>query len=220
MEITVAILILMRLLFPILEKRHDFIVAVPVTLLVAGGLYKLFATRDSASNRLQSWLDRKFFREAYDAEVVLSELSEQARGFTETAPLIETISRRISEVLHVKEVSVFLRGGNVFRLQQAVGLPFEKALVFDERSSTIRNLMRSNQPATLYREAPDGWFLLADEEERKTLETLGAELLLPLSGRDRLLGVLTLGAKRSEEAYTPTDLRLLQSVGNQTWTCA
>lgn len=216
LELAVGILVVVRFLIPVLQKREELIVSVPLSILVAMGLFKLFATRDSASNRLQQWLDRKFFREAYDAEMVLSELSEQARGFTETGPLIETISRRISEVLHVKEVSVFLRGGSVFRMQQALGSAGQEPLMLDERSSTIRNLMRSNQPATLYRENPDGWFLLADEEERQTLETLGAELLLPLAGRERLLGVLTLGAKRSEEAYSPTDLRLLQSVGNQT----
>ena len=95
-------------------------------------------------------------------------------------------------------------------------MPVLTPILFDESSSTIRNLMRSNQPATLYREDPDGWFLLADERERSTLDLLRAELLLPLAGRDRLLGVMTLGAKRSQEAYSPSDLRLLQSLSTQT----
>ena len=216
LELAIGLFVVIRFLLPLLQKRSDLTIAVPIVIVVVASIFQLFSARNGVSKRLQAWLDRKFFREAYNAEIVLSELSEQARGFTETGPLIDTISRRISEVLHVEEVSVFLRGGNVFRMQQAVGVPIQSHLVFDERSSTIRNLMRSNQPATLYRENPDGWFLLADEDERKTLETLGAEVLLPLSGRDRLLGVLTLGSKRSEEAYSPTDLRLLQSVGNQT----
>ena len=215
-ELTIGLFVVIRFLLPLLQKRAELTIAVPILIVVVATFFQLFASRNGVSSRIQKWLDRKFFREAYNAELVLSELSEQARGFTETGPLIETISRRISEVLHVKEVSVFLRGDNVFSMQQAVGVPIQSHLAFDERSSTIRNLMRSNQPATLYRENPDGWFLLADQDERQTLETLGAEVLLPLSGRDRLLGVLTLGAKRSEEAYSPTDLRLLQSVGNQT----
>ncbi len=93
-----ALFIVLRFLLPIFSKPHNLGVALPVTALVVAGLLKLFASRNSLSSRLQQWLDRKFFREAYDAEVVLSELSEQARGFTETGPLIETISRRISEV--------------------------------------------------------------------------------------------------------------------------
>lgn len=215
LELGIALFLILRFVVPMFRHRQNLSVAVPVTLLVVAGLIKVFVTRNSLSHRLQHWLDRKFFREAYDAEMVLSDLSEQARRFTEAGPLIETISRRIAEVLHVQEVGVFLRGGRAFRLQQAVGIPMHTPLLFEEGSSTIRNLMRSNQPATLYREDPDGWFLLADERERSTLEILHAELLLPLSGRDRLLGLMTLGAKRSEEAYTPSDLRLLQSVGAQ-----
>ena len=221
LEIAVALFIVLRFLLPLFTRHSDVAVAVPFTILVVAGLIKLFASRDSLSHKLQQWLDRKFFREAYNAEIVLSELSEQARGFTETGPLIETISRRIAEVLHVKQVSVFLRqtgmrGGTVYQLQQSVGILPSTPIQFHESSSTIRNLARSNRPATLYRENPDGWFLLADQRERDTLDQLHAELLLPLAGRDRLLGVMTLGAKRSEEAYSPTDLRLLQSVSTQT----
>src|SRR5205814_6683054 len=44
----------------------------------------------------------------------------------------------------------------------------------------------------------------------------GAELLLPLLRKEELLGFISLGRKRSEEPYSPTDLRLLQSVAAQT----
>ena len=37
-----------------------------------------------------------------------------------------------------------------------------------------------------------------------------------MAGRDRLLGFISLGEKRSEEPYSPTDLRLLASVAMQT----
>ena len=220
-QFAIALFVVVRFLLPVFSKKQDLSVAIPVTVLVVAGLIKLFASRNSVSDRLKQWLDKKFFREAYNAEIVLSDLSEQARGFTEAGPLIDTITRRISEVLHVKEVGVFMRGtgrrgAHVFQLQQAVGIPMQTPIHFLDSSSTIRNLARSNRPATLYREDPDGWFLLADETERRTLDELHAEVLLPLAGRDRLLGVMTLGAKRSEEAYSPTDLRLLQSVSTQT----
>jgi phosphoserine phosphatase RsbU/P len=43
-----------------------------------------------------------------------------------------------------------------------------------------------------------------------------AELLLALSGRERLMGIMALGAKKSEEPYSPSDMRLLQSLALQT----
>lgn len=214
-EFAVVAFILYHFVFPLIRHRENLPVAIPVLALIAAGLIKLFAAHDSISHRLQRWLDRKFFREAYDAELVLSELSEQARRFTEARPLVETVSRRISEVLHVSRIAVYLRHGRSFGMEHCLGMDGEVPKRFEESSSTVRNLARSNQPATLYRENPDGWFFLADDRERRALDALGTELLLPLPGRDRLLGFISLGSKRSEEPYTPSDLRLLQSVSTQ-----
>ncbi|HYL93356.1 MAG TPA: GAF domain-containing protein, partial [Alphaproteobacteria bacterium] len=193
------------------------VVLLLVVLLIDANIFSIrrFFFQESLSARLQRWLDRKFFRENYNAEQVLSELSEQARNFTETGPLLDTITRRIADTLHVHNISVLLAGGGAFRLQQTVGLSVSAPLLLMENSSTVRNLKRGG-PATLYRDKPDGWFLLADEDERRTLDAMNTELLLPLAGRDRLLGVMALGPKKSEEPYSPSDLRLLQSVSMQT----
>jgi phosphoserine phosphatase RsbU/P len=67
----------------------------------------------------------------------------------------------------------------------------------------------------LYRNRPEAWFIQANGNERQALEELRAEVLLPLAGRTRLMGVMVLGPKRSEEPYSPSDLRLLASVGAQ-----
>ncbi len=45
---------------------------------------------------------------------------------------------------------------------------------------------------------------------------MNAEVLLPLPGREKLMGLMTLGPKLSDEPYSPADLRLLQSVATQT----
>jgi sigma-B regulation protein RsbU (phosphoserine phosphatase) len=48
------------------------------------------------------------------------------------------------------------------------------------------------------------------------LAALQSELLLPLAVRDKLLGFISLGPKKSEEPYTGSDVRLLKSVAAQT----
>lgn len=162
------------------------------------------------------WLDRKFFRESYDAEVILSELSEHARTFTEQGPLIENITRRVSDVLHVPQIAVWLKGGAVFQLQQALGFDAPGPVLIAADSATVSNLSRTNLPARVYRDRPDPWLVGAPPDEISVLEQVHAEVLLPLPGRDRLMGVMALGPKKSEEPYTPTDLRVLQSVATQT----
>ena len=57
---------------------------------------------------------------------------------------------------------------------------------------------------------------MTDREERTALEDLKPELLLPLSLKDKVLGIMSLGPKQSEEPFSPTDLRLLNSVAAQT----
>lgn len=176
----------------------------------------VLALRLGVRKKAQAWLDRKFFREAYNAEVVLNELSDEVRHFTETGPLLETVARRVAETLHVSQIAMLLRRGESFHLQYALGLSGNGALALPAQASAVRYLAATNEPARLYRDDPDAWYLMAGTGERHVLDLVNAELLLPLAGRSRLIGVMALGPKRSEAAYTQADLHLLQTVATQT----
>lgn len=52
-------------------------------------------------SRLGRWVDRRFFREAYEADAILSDLATNVRTIVETRPLLETVATRIAESLHV-----------------------------------------------------------------------------------------------------------------------
>ena len=178
----------------------------------------LLLLRIRLTHNLSAWLDRKFFREAYNAEQLLAELSHRVRKYNDSGPMLDMVLKSLAETLHIDRLAVLLRTGNSFQLTRAIGLDglAAESVQLPVNSATVRNLMRINTPVTLYRQNPDGWLLLASTSERNLLETLSAEVLLPLSGRDQLMGLMTLGPKRSEEPYTPSDLRLLESVAAQT----
>jgi phosphoserine phosphatase RsbU/P len=188
---------------------------------IFGIILWFFVFRFILSKRLQQELDQRFFREAYSTEQLLSELSDEARNFTEVAPLINTITQRLGETLHIDRIAVFLRTGDTFRLQLATGgaalLP-STAEIFSRpsTSTTIANLTRAKAPANVYRDDPSSWLVDATDAERNGLADLSTELLVPLPGRNRLAGVIALGPKRSEEPYTKTDRQLLQSIASQT----
>jgi phosphoserine phosphatase RsbU/P len=165
---------------------------------------------------LSLWIDRRFFREAYSVDQVLTELSEEARSFTETEPLLRTIVDRISRTLHVERISFLLRRGNIFSLQYAQGIPPTIDVSLADNSSTIRALAIGRSPKQVYLERPDPWLALAPAYELSVLNQLDAELLLPLPGRSGLIGVMALGPKLSEEPYSRSDRRLLSSVALQT----
>ncbi len=195
-------------------KRSESFAATTVRILVLIAI--LLTLRTRVFKIFSHWVDRRFFREAYNTEMVLSQLSEDARRCTEKQPLVEMVSQRISGILHVPQVAVWVRGSNVFHPQTVVGFSISGPVSLSEKSSAVQELVRVNQPLPLYRDNPDEWFIVAEPDEKRALNQMNAELLLGLPGRDHLMGVIALGSKRSEEPYTPSDLRLLQTVAVQT----
>ena len=213
LQAALVVVVILRLLLPAMQSRQpgpsDFAWAALFLLLV-------LAFRFGVSRSLQKWLDRRFFREAYNAELMLNELSDEVSRFTETQPLLETVARRIADTLHVTQLALFLRRGDAFHIECALGIPADATLTLPAQASSVRYLVNSSQPARLYRNDPDAWYLMAGTAERRLLDQLNAELILPLPGRNRLMGVMTLGPKRSEAAWSRTDLQLLQTLARQT----
>jgi len=169
--------------------------------------------------RLRHWTDRRFFREAYDAEQVLSELSDHVRGMVETKSLLETVATRIAETLHIHKVAVLLGTSDAYRPAYALGYGTPPDVAFPSDMGTIKVLQAQKEPARIYLDDPDSWLYRdpdVSEEDRAKLAQLHAELLLPLSARDKLLGFISLGPKRSDEPYSGSDVRLLKSVAAQT----
>ncbi|HEX4168798.1 MAG TPA: PDZ domain-containing protein, partial [Bryobacteraceae bacterium] len=56
---------------------------------LAAGFWGIFLLH-GATQRLAVWVDRRFFRDAYNAEQILSDLAENVRSIVETKPLLET----------------------------------------------------------------------------------------------------------------------------------
>ena len=65
------------------------------------------------AQRLRGWLDRRFFREAYETDAILSDLATKVRTMIETGPLLATIATRIAESLHVPRIAILLNEGGL-----------------------------------------------------------------------------------------------------------
>jgi phosphoserine phosphatase RsbU/P len=185
--------------------------------ILAIGVAAIFTIR-RGGDRLRAWIDRRFFREEYDTELVLTELSDQVRSIVEPKSLLETVASRISQTLHVPQVAVLL-GGDLYQPAYAMGYADLSDVTFARSAGTVQVLRRQKEPARVYLKNRDSWLYReeeVDDAERAKLSKLGSELLLPLAVRDKLLGFISLGPKRSEEPYTSSDVRLLNSVAAQT----
>ncbi|MEP7077130.1 MAG: SpoIIE family protein phosphatase [Acidobacteriota bacterium] len=168
------------------------------------------------ADKIKTWVDRRFFREAYNAEQILSELSDDVRTMVETKPLLETVAGRISESLHVPQVSLLLKHGDKFIPAYSLGFDTEPVVALSGDSKSIRKL-GNNQHIVLYDDMTEitstPTMSLSDREQ---LSELNSQVLLPVTAKSVLSGIISLSPKRSEEPYTATDLRLLRSVASQT----
>ncbi len=190
---------------------------VATVLFMGAGVWGIFLL-NGAMHRLAGFIDRRFFRETYQADQILGELAEKVRTMVETKPLLETVAQRISDALHVRAVAVLLNGDGPYRPTYTMGTNTTSDLVFAENAGTVQHLKREQQPLRVYFDDTDSWLYSPEisADERQRLLALRAELLLPLVIKDELIGFVALGQKRSEAPYSGSDLQLLNSVATQT----
>jgi phosphoserine phosphatase RsbU/P len=183
--------------------------------LTAGGIGLVFLISLTA-RRLAGWIDRRFFREAYDREQVLARLADSVGSIVELSALLTTVATRIADALHISGIAVFLSEQNLYRLAYACGYAESPNIAFPDKSLTVNHLQRERKPLLVYPDDPRSWAARIDSREQAELIRLRARLLLPLARREELLGFLSLGPRHSEAPYSSHDVDLLHSVAQQT----
>src|SRR6185295_14629923 len=97
-----------RLKAPAVMARSSLFQYAPIAVGVVG-----IVVMGRFGDRLRHWVDRRFFREAYDAEQLLAELAMQVRTIVEMRPLLETVARQVSSALHVPRLAILLNSGGM-----------------------------------------------------------------------------------------------------------
>ncbi len=164
-------------------------------------------------NRLQIWVDRKFFRSAYEEEVILSELIDSMQACENTNEVARVVAETLQASLHPSYVTVLYRKEAVglftvgYPQDQPIGLEFRGIL--NER---LQEALQTHRSARTFTEIAS---LLQDRDTASNNALLNT-LLTPISGANgQLLGVLLLGEKKSEQSYSHRDRRLVQAVAAQ-----
>jgi hypothetical protein len=166
-------------------------------------------------HRARQWLDQRFFRQEYDARTILLSLASRVRFETDPSDLSSMVVEQIDAALHPEATAILVSGIEDGVLTpvtvlhgSAEGLPGDGGIV---------SMLRwSDEPLELFLHDPRSPARRLPPAEQEWLECTGARLLVPVIGQDRaLIAVITLGEKRSEEAYTAEDRQLLASLAAQ-----
>lgn len=162
-------------------------------------------------SRLGDWVDRQFFRDAYDREKILFKLIDEIKQKDSVSEITWRVSREIEKALHPKNLVILYRHEETGSLVRAYS---SGSGMLDFRLSEDAHLLRLLDGETA---AFDVLELLDDlpTDERERLEHYQIVLIVPLTGTaGRLAGLLLLGDKRSEEPYSARDRALLESVAS------
>src|SRR5260370_2785024 len=81
--------------------RADIVASILVTIATIALLTTL-------NRRGMTAIDRRFFREAYNAELILTELGEAIPTLSKIKQLVELVADKISDALHPETVTIFL----------------------------------------------------------------------------------------------------------------
>ncbi len=208
-----AVIAMMTYMFD--AAAHDRMNRPRTLIIVTGGALAILLLRRGAE-RASLWLDRKFFREAYDSEQILSDLSDKVRTIVETRPLLETVGQKLSDSLHVGKLAMLLREGDAYEPAYACGFDQPPPIRIPVQSTVIATLRKEGGPLPVFADNPNCWVHTLRREETEMLLRLEPELVLPLAVKEEIHGFIALGGKQSEQPYSSTDLKLLRSVAIQT----
>jgi HD-GYP domain-containing protein (c-di-GMP phosphodiesterase class II) len=197
--------------FQLLTGKTVFIVSILVGTLSAILLSPL-------RNLAQAWIDRIFYRDKYNAELMLQRLSRTTTSFLDIEKITHMILSEISNTLHIEHGAILIkyveRGDFQVIAEDGEKKHFPSGFRADHPIVTW--MSRQNQPL-LNRDIsfiPIFKSMWGDEKEE--VEKFDAEIFLPLNSKGELIGILALGKKRSSQPYTQDEQLIFSTLANQT----
>ena len=164
-----------------------------------------------AKEKIQKFIDRKFFRVRYDFRIASREFLEEIKNSSEIYLLAEKIIERIKVIIPVKRQGFFLFSKTNSKIYLQAGENFDILKgrgIFIDQQKLKTNL---SQPVALKDKIEPGSPI--EEADSVVFKKWGMALIFPIkSNSDELLGFLVLGEKKSGGRFTVEDLDLLIEV--------
>jgi len=169
--------------------------------------------------RAQTWVDRLFFREKYDAQQMLHRLSQTAVSILDLNVLGGMLLEEVTTTMHIARTCILLKEQETgeFYLAAQRGLGEDVTdLKLRRNHPLLRWMARERRVLSGDRMDILPQFKVLWGGEKEDLKRLGAELFVPLLVKDDLVGLFSFGPKLSEEAYSPDEKITLTTLANQT----
>ncbi len=164
-------------------------------------------------SQLTRWLDRRFFREAYDRQRILVELIDNIEKLESASSVSKLVSHELEAAFHPQCLFVWYREGDKRNLTLSYSPGgYVHTVELSPTSPLVQLVERAGTIVELTVAEPDA----EPRTEREWLDQAGVRLIVPMIGTERdVVGLLMLGDKKSEEPYSSDDQKLLQAIARQ-----
>ena len=220
-QIVISRAITAVILFVVLGAAHIavFRLLEPATgstlaLLIALMFIAVLVFETPISRRMQDLMNRLIVGGKYDYQEILRDSTRAMITILELDELLVYITDVIKKSLRVEQVCVFTReesGG--YRLRTSAGVHDKVSDDFVLVNGAITWIKQTGK--TLIKEEHDRQAGGEPQSVSDDLDTLGAELVIPMFYKGEMKGALTLGPKGNQQPYVLSDIELLESLAAQ-----
>jgi len=166
----------------------------------------------------QSWIDRLFYRERYDASLMLQRLSQTTASLLDLDKITQIMLSDLVKTMHIGHAAVFIKrnSDNTFYLHAEQGAPKIPAIEFSQNHPIVKWISEQGRVLSKKDLTVNPIFKSLWKNEVDYLNGFPAQLFIPLNTKGELVGFIVAGSKRSEQAYSHDDEVTLSTLANQT----
>lgn len=171
-------------------------IAIVISTLILAGLFQ------PLRKRIQSFVDRLFFREKVDFRQAFTDFSLEIRTIIDLPELLRVLTERVTRLLHIRHGAVYLYEDGNFHLSESINLSRTDAAKLPLNAAGLQRLRNSS--AVLNPDDP--------------IFPILVPLMAPRAAENQFIGILALGPRLSGQTYAREDRALLYSLVDQAGT--
>ena len=170
-------------------------------------------------NRVQVFVDRIFFRKEYDYGGIIEKIGAAITSLLDLGQVLKSLTGAFVEDMFVNTACVVLLNPAAaeYRVQFAEGERKTdiEGKVFNRDKPLMKMLEEQKKVITKYDVLEDPKYSDISSECVTDFEALNASLVVPLVFKDRVIGMLSMGEKKSGKFFNREDIDLMHALANQ-----